>query len=322
MILQFLQTILVREKQKMNKVKKNKLVLATLSALFAQVIFGFSFMFTKIALNYSAPMTVIANRYMVAFLGMTVVLFATKTKIKISKNIWKMLLMSVFQPLLYFVFESYGIKMTTSSFSSIMISLIPVVAMISGIFFLNEKPLFMQYVFTALSVLGVVITALVGKSDGTVTALGIILLFGAVLSSTGYNILSRKISGEFTAFERTYVMTLVGLVFFSAIAFAENVDNPIEIITPFLSVPYAISVLYLGIVSSVVAFIFLNYANTHLPVARTTVFSNITTVVSVIAGAVFLDEKISSVSILAVVMIIIGVFGVQIAGVRKNNSSV
>lgn len=306
----------------MNKVKKNKLVLATLSALFAQVIFGFSFMFTKIALNYSAPMTVIANRYMVAFLGMTVVLFATKTKIKISKNIWKMLLMSVFQPLLYFVFESYGIKMTTSSFSSIMISLIPVVAMISGIFFLNEKPLFMQYVFTALSVLGVVITALVGKSDGTVTALGIILLFGAVLSSTGYNILSRKISGEFTAFERTYVMTLVGLVFFSAIAFAENVDNPIEIITPFLSVPYAISVLYLGIVSSVVAFIFLNYANTHLPVARTTVFSNITTVVSVIAGAVFLDEKISSVSILAVVMIIIGVFGVQIAGVRKNNSSV
>ncbi|MBR4889984.1 MAG: DMT family transporter [Clostridia bacterium] len=312
----------MREKQKMNKVKKNKLVLATLSALFAQVIFGFSFMFTKIALNYSAPMTVIANRYMVAFLGMTVVLFATKTKIKISKNIWKMLLMSVFQPLLYFVFESYGIKMTTSSFSSIMISLIPVVAMISGIFFLNEKPLFMQYVFTALSVLGVVITALVGKSDGTVTALGIILLFGAVLSSTGYNILSRKISGEFTAFERTYVMTLVGLVFFSAIAFAENVDNPIEIITPFLSVPYAISVLYLGIVSSVVAFIFLNYANTHLPVARTTVFSNITTVVSVIAGAVFLDEKISSVSILAVVMIIIGVFGVQIAGVRKNNSSV
>ena len=300
--------------------KNNKLALATLSALAAQVIFGFSFMFTKIALNYSTPMTVIANRYMVAFLGMTAVMCATKTKIKIGKNIWKLLLMSVFQPLLYFIFESYGIKMTTSAFSSIMISLIPVVAMISGIFLLNEKPLFSQYVFTAISVFGVIITALIGKSDGTVTTIGIILLFGAVLSSAAYNILSRKISGEFTVFERTYVMTLVGLVFFFGISFTENIDNPAKIFTPFLSAPYTVSILYLGIVSSVIAFMFLNFANTYLPVAKTTVFSNLTTVVSVIAGAVFLNEKISSVSILAVVMIIAGVFGVQVIGVRKNNS--
>ena len=55
---------------------------ATLAALGAQVIFGFSFMFTKIALDYASPMTVIADRYLVALLGMTLVMAVKKEKIK------------------------------------------------------------------------------------------------------------------------------------------------------------------------------------------------------------------------------------------------
>ena len=82
-----------------------KILLATLAALGAQVIFGFSFMFTKIALRFASPMTVIADRYIVAFLSMTIVLLVTKTKIKIGRNVWKLAIMSLFQPLLYFIFE-------------------------------------------------------------------------------------------------------------------------------------------------------------------------------------------------------------------------
>ncbi len=295
------------------------IALATLAALGAQVIFGFSFMFTKIALGYASPLTVIADRYIMAFLGMTVVMLASGKRLKMGKNIWKLVLMSVFQPLLYFIFESYGIKLTTSAFSSIMISMIPVVSMVLGIFILKEVPSPMQYVFTAISVGGVVITALAGSRDGTVTPLGIILLVGAVLSSVLYNISSRKISAEFSALERTYAMTLIGTVSFLTIAIIENIKNPIQVIKPFLSAEFTLSVFYLGIISSVVAFLFLNYANTHLPVAKTTVFSNLTTVVSVFAGAVFLDEKISFVVIIAIIMIVVGVLGVQMLGVNKQN---
>lgn len=296
---------------------KNKIVSATIAALAAQVIFGFSFMFTKIALQYASPLTVIAARYIVAFLGLTVVMLLTKTKIKFTKNIWKLIIMSIFQPVLYFLCESYGIKMTTSAFSSIMISLIPVVSMVSGIFILKEIPSPMQYVFTALSVLGVIIMALAGNADGTVTLLGILLLFGAVLSSVAYNTASRKISTEFSTLERTYAMTIIGLIVFTAIAFAENINNPQNIIVQFERPSYILAILYLGLVSSVGAFLLLNYANTYLPVAKTTVFSNITTVVSVLAGAVFLEEKLSLEAVISVAMIIAGVWGVQMQNVRK-----
>jgi len=297
--------------------KENKTLLATLAALGAQVIFGFSFMFTKIALNFASPMTVIADRYIIAFLGLTIVMFATKTKIKPNKNIWKLALMSVFQPVLYFIFETYGIQMTTSAFSSIMISMIPVVSMISGIFILGEVPSPVQYVFSALSISGVVIMSLAGNADGTVTVLGIALLFGAVISSVGYNTLSRKISAEFTVFERTYAMTLIGLVSFVGIAIVENIKNPVNVINSFTSLEYTAATLYLGIISSVVAFLLLNYANTYLPVAKTTAFSNATTVVSVIAGAIFIGEKITPVTVVSGVMIIAGVMGVQMSGIHK-----
>lgn len=295
----------------------NKTVSATFAALAAQVIFGFSFMFTKIALGFASPITVIADRYIVAFIGLSAVVLITKTKIKSLKNIWKLVLMSLFQPVLYFLFESYGIEMTTSAFSSIMISLIPVVSMISGIFFLKEVPTVTQYLFTALSVIGVAVMALAGKADGTVTWLGILLLLGAVLSSVAYNTASRKISAEFGVMERTYAMAIIGLVVFGSLALIENIHKPMDVIIHFADVRYLTAIMYLGIASSVIAFLFLNYANTYLPVSKTTVFSNITTVVSVFAGAVFLDEKITILSLVSTIMIVVGVWGVQMQNIRR-----
>ena len=297
--------------------KNSKVILATLAALAAQVIFGFSFMFTGIALENASPMTVIADRYTVAFLGLSLVMLFTKTKLKIGKNIWKLVLMSLFQPLMYFIFETYGVELTNSSFSGVMISMIPRVSMITGIFGLNERPSFMQYVCAVLSVTGVVIAVLSGKKEGIVSGAGVILLIGAVLSSAFYNISSRKISGEFSVLERTYAMTLIGVVSFVLIALFENIQNPVNIISSFFEPSYLYAILYLGIVSSVIAFLLLNFANTHLPVAKTTVFSNITTVVSVIAGVAFLEEKISYLVIIAVIMIVTGVIGVQTLNLKQ-----
>lgn len=301
----------------MKVLKNSKILYATLAALGAQIIFGLSFMFTGIALRFANPMTVIADRYIIAFLGLSIVILITRTKIRLSRNLWKLLIMSLFQPLLYFVFETYGIQMTNSSFSGIMISMIPVVSIIFGIFILNEKPSILQCIFAAISVCGVIIAVLSGKSEGIITIPGVIFLIGAVLSSVAYNITSRKISSEFSTFERTYAMTFIGMISFSLIALFENFEAPFNIISAFSKPTYLCSILYLGILSSVVAFLFLNFANTHLPVAKTTVFSNITTVVSVISGAIFLDEAVSVLTVFAVVMIITGVAGVQILKVKQ-----
>ena len=169
----------------------------------------------------------------------------------------------------------------------------------------------------ALSVSGVVAMTFQGQSDGMVTAWGVLLLAGAVISSVGYNILSRKLSAEFSVFERTFVMTLSGLVFFTIAAFVENVNSPVMIVAAFLQSSYTYSILYLSVFSSVVAFLLLNFSHIYLPVTKTTAFSNITTVVSVISGVVFLNEPFGLLSWIATFMIVAGVCGVQLIDVKK-----
>lgn len=296
---------------------KNKQITATVAACLSQIIFGFSFLFTKIALESASPFVVLADRYLIAFVVMTAVVIISKIKIRLTSHTGLLFLMALFQPILYFLFETYGIQMTTSSFSSVMIAMIPVVSMFSGILFLKEIPTPMQYVFTVLSVLGAIIMALLGTSDGTVRPLGILLLMGAVFSSVAYNTLSRKISGQYSPLERTYIMMASGLVVFMSIALFENRGQLSLIFTPFLKVSFTSGILYLGVVSSVVAFFLLNYANTYLPVSKTTVFSNFTTVVSVLAGVLFLKEPFSGKAFFAIMMIVVGVCGVQLQKTKK-----
>ena len=296
---------------------KNKQTKATIAACLSQIIFGFSFLFTKIALQLASPFIVLADRYLVAFVAMSLVILITKTKIRLSSQMGLLFLMALFQPILYFLFETYGIQMTTSSFSSVMIAMIPVVSMFSGILFLKEVPTPMQYIFTLLSVLGAVIMAFLGTSDGTVHPLGILLLLGAVLSSVAYNTLSRMLSDRYSPLERTYMMMASGLIIFMSSALYENRGEPIQSFAPFLVFSFASGILYLGVVSSVVAFFLLNYANTYLPVSKTTVFSNFTTVVSVLAGVVILKEPFSGKAFFAIMMIVVGVWGVQLQKIKK-----
>ena len=240
---------------------RNKKSLALGAALVAQIIFGFSFMFTKIAMQTATPLVVIANRYMVAFVCLSLWLLVKRIHLNFKKNIVPLVLMSIFQPCLYFVFESYGVQLTTSSFSAVMIALIPIASMICGMFALKEIPSPFQFVFTILSVVGIIVLALQGKSDGTVTLDGVLLLAGAVISSVGYNILSRRLSTDFNAEERTFAMTLIGLVFFSFVAWVNNCNNPTVLISGFGDIKYVFSILYLSVFSSVIAFLFLNFAH-------------------------------------------------------------
>ena len=297
--------------------KNKQTIFAILAAILAQVIFGFSFLFTKICLNTASALIVIANRYFVAFIGLTIVMIVTKTTLHFGRNFWKLLLMSLFQPIIYFLCETYGIRMTTSSFSAVMIAMIPIVAMIGGIFFLGEKPSFWQYIFATLSTGGVIMTAVTEVGQGSVLPFGVILLVFAVISSAGYNITSRRISQEYSVLERTYAMTFIGFVIFTGLAFIENISNPLLLVSSFSNLQYTGGIFYLGLVSSVIAFLCLNYANTHLPVAKTTIYSNLTTVVSVIAGVVCLNETFSRFAQFGVVMIILGVMGVQLLQVSS-----
>ena len=256
-------------------------------------------------------------RFVLAFATLNVLLLALRGKgtgwMRFSlkgKNILPLIALGLAQPVLYFVFESYGISLTNSTFSGVIIALSPIVGLALGALFLREYPTKAQVGFSFLSIAGVMLMTLQQTSEGVVRPLGAVLLVLAVLSGTSYNLLSRKAS-HFSALEQTYVMMLIASVSFTCMAAWEcRADLPL-LLAPARSLPFMLSVLYLSVVSSNIAFLALNYANSVLPVARVTSFCNITTVISLFAGVIFLNEPFGWVALLASVIIIVGVWGVQ-----------
>lgn len=299
----------------MDKTNTNK---AMAAAFMANFIFGFSFIFSKMGLSATSPSILLAYRFITAVVVMTLLIATKKVKFNIKgKNIMPLLLIGLFQPVIYFICESYGLIYTTATFSAVMIALVPIASLAFGALFLGEIPSFMQVVFSILSIVGVVLMAFQESSTGSVQLIGIFILIGAIISAVGFNVTSRKYSSQFSAFERTYFMFVLGGIFFSEMALVENYGHFERFIEPLSSPTFLVSIFYLSILSSIAAFLMMNYSTTYLPVARTTAFSNIITVVSVFAGIVFLHEGADLVSIISSIMIIVGVWGVQKMGLNK-----
>ena len=126
------------------------------SGLGYSAIFGFSFLFTKNALTNINPFHLLAFRFSVAAITLTLLLFLGVIKINYkNKKMKVLLLLGLTEPVMYFIFETLGINRTTSSEAGLMISLIPVAVTILASIFLKEKPSRKQLLFIILSVAGV-----------------------------------------------------------------------------------------------------------------------------------------------------------------------
>lgn len=288
----------------------NHTVKATLCALLGYSIFGFSFLFSKIALDLVSPFVLLSIRFLAAFLVLNLLLLTGKMRLSLKgKPVKKLLLLGFTQPVLYFIFESYGISMTTAAFSGLMIGLAPVIGLIFGVVFLRETCTRFQVLCTVLSVIGVTMTSTGGF--GSVSPLGFALLLGAVTSAALFTILSRSTAPYFSAFERTYVMFALGSAVFTLIALAENRHNLTALAAPLSQPMFWVAILYLAVISSVCAFLLINYSLNYISAGRTLIFSNFATVISVLAGIFIMGDSFTPLQLLGVVIITVSVFGVS-----------
>lgn len=291
--------------------KSKREQLYMLMAFVGNAIFGFSFLFSKLAMTVAEPFILLAARFTVAFALMTVLQLTGLVKCDLKgKDLKPLLILGLLQPVIYFICESYGIKFSSSSFAGTLIALIPIAGVALGAVMLGEKPTTAQLLFSLLSVAGVIVMTVM-DDFGSFQWKGFLFLLGAVFSGAMFSVHSRSIAQAYTSFERTYVMFAVGTAAFVVMAIL-RVGTRWELwVTPLTSGTFWVSILYLSCVSSIGAFLLLNKALDVLDVTRSLVFANVTTVISVLAGVFFLKEHFSPIQALGIVMVIVGVYGVN-----------
>ncbi len=293
-----------------NLIKSERLPISVVAAGVAiSTIFGLSFLFTKNAIEHVDVYTFLSYRFAVAFAFMNLLVALRIVRLKKAKY-YKLIPLVAFQPILYFTFEINGLRYSTSAEAGMLMALIPIVVNLLAYFLLGERGNWLHYLLVGIAFFGVIL--IVGFEFSSRSFLGKLLLIGAVFSAGFYNILSRKFSRDFEPVQITYFMMLVGFVYFTLTSLIRGqfeINLQLEVLT---------GALYLGILSSAIAFFLVNFMIKRVSPIVTSMFSNLTTVVSLIAGIAFRNEKITLLQILGMCVVLAAVVSLSINGI--NNS--
>lgn len=292
---------------------------ALIAVIVGNGIFGFSFLFSKLALQITIPSVLIAVRFLSAFIVLNlIVLIGTRIKRTDGKSLVSfslkgkplknILLLALFQPVAYFIAENYGIVYTSSAFAGVIIAVIPIAGIILDVMIMHSKVNKKQIICAVASVLGVAVTT-IGAKDMQSSALGLALLLIAVLAGAMFYVFSKKSASDYNPLERTYVMFGIGSVVYILLAALQCYGHYEEyVVVAFKSQTFWIAILYLAIISSVVAFLLLNFGSNHVSVSQATIFANFTTVISIFVGVFVLKEAFSWQQIIGTVAILLSVY--------------
>ena len=281
--------------------------LPVLAVALGQIIWGFSTLFTKVALQFSDPDVLLSIRFLLAAFLMTLMILFKKAKVSFRGKKLKSLLLLAGSEVLYFYMESYGILYTNATFAGVVLAVVPVVAIFLAIFFLREFPTKRQVFFCILPVVGVIIITAAGSSLGIIRPIGVAFLICSCISSAAYKTANRKSSEEFTAFERTYAVLLVSAAVFT-ISALKTVNGDLHAYLEPLSQPvFLFAVFMLSVFCSVSANMLVNYAAGKMPVVQLSAFGSLTTLCSMFAGVVFLGEPMTAGLLLGSVLVLIGI---------------
>ena len=292
---------------------KNFNLIGILSLIFAMFIWGSSFIALKAAMDDLAPFTVIFIRMLAASLCFV---YFIKSFLKYDftrKDIKFILLLAIFEPCLYFIFEAKALQLTSASQAGMIASLMPLITAMAAGYFLKEIITRKLILGSALAMIGVISLSV----NATTTAsapnplLGNFLEFLAMSCAAGYTIVARYLTHKFSALFITAIQAFIGAIFFFPFFVYEYFNTPMVFSVEALS-----WTIYLGVVVTLGGYGLYNFALTKVEASKTAVFVNLIPIFTLILAYIILGEKLSSFEFIASAVIIFGVIISQMPPVK------
>lgn len=292
-------------------IMNRKLILGCLAAAICELLFGLSFIFTKMATDQASELALISWRFIIAFCPMGIFhIFQKKHFHFRGKDIRALVPIALLNPILYFISETVGIHLTTASESGAFLACIPVVALIFSSLILKEWPSRWQVTGVITTLSGIIIAVISAGGSSQFSLPGYLILSLAVIAYALYCVYVEK-ANDFTSLEITYVMLASGAATFGLFALTSSTlsgDWFSLIQLPFHKPVFAMAVLYQGLGCSLIGYLLSNYALATIGVNRTASFIGLSTIISVLAGVVLLGEAFSPLQILAAILVIAGIY--------------
>ena len=298
----------------------NKAVIYLLSVL-AIVLWGMSYIWSDRLIALGVPISYfVPLRIFVA--GIILLLFNILTKEFrpiARKDIWKFMLLSLFEPLIYFFCETYGIKETGSpTISAMIIASVPIFSVGAGFLFFKERISVINALGIAVTLGGICLVLLKQGGDEGVPQnfiLGVVLLMIAVFSEVGHASLTKLLADGYKPQVIVMYQFLIGTVYFLPFFLTRGIENfdarlvSWEVLEP---------ILCLAVLCSSLAFSLWAMAIKKLGVGKSSVFLAMMCVATALVAEVIGREHLSLLQWLGVLIAVLGIVLSQYCCTKKS----
>lgn len=276
------------------KVQPSK-VLIYISSLFAITLWGMSYIWTDklIALNIPIFYFVFVR---ILLAGLVLFLFnAAYGRIKRiqKKDFPKFLLLAFFEPFIYFICETYGLKETGSpTLSAMIIATIPIFSIGAGILFFKEKVNFINVIGILFSLVGIVMVAMAKGELGENFIWGVVLLLIAVIAEVGHASVTKSLSSNYSSQVIVMYQFLIGSIYLFPLFIWKGIgDFSVE---TYFSPEVWYPLICLSILCSSLAFSLWVSTIKSLGVAKSSIFSALIPVAAAIIAWILGHEMLNS----------------------------
>jgi drug/metabolite transporter (DMT)-like permease len=270
----------------------------------AVLLWGGSFSAMRVAVSAMSPWSVMWVRMTAGLL--LVLPFAVRLRPENYRpGDWKYLIpMVLFQPCLYFLLESYALRLTTSAQAGVISASVPLMVAIAAGLALGERISRATLIGLVISMAGVAALTLLSAPDGRAEnpLLGNALELGAMICAAANFIAVKVLSRRYGPWTLTALQTGAGAIFFLPGLFF-LLDGPPVIWSGRLIV----SLVFLGAFVTLGAFGLFNWGMSRIPASRASAFINLVPVCAVLLGWLLLDEGLAPLQWLAAAAVIGGV---------------
>ena len=291
--------------------KDNRVLTGSLCALGCEVLYGLSYLFTKQTAETASPLALLGWRFVVALAAMSLCVALGFISVRLKgRRLGPLLRVALFCPCLYFIGETMGIRETTVTESGVFLACVPALSLLASTVILKKKPTKRQIIGILVTFLGVMTTVVAVGLSSSLSPVGYAALMLAVVAYALYSVFV-DLAADYTGAEITYVMLCSGAAFYGLLALGEAAAHGAlsELLTlPARSGTFLAAVLYQGIGCSVAAFFLSNAAIAKIGVNKTSSFIGVSTIVSILAGALALGEPLSVGQIVGAAVIVAGVY--------------
>jgi drug/metabolite transporter (DMT)-like permease len=275
-------------------------------ALIASLLFwGGTSVVGKVTLEHFPLFTTLFIRFCIASLGLLPLFLLDRQRQKLSlRPLLKLALLGSFGTSLNIGLFFYGISKASILDTSVIIAMAPLFLSLAGWFWLKEKFCWHNALGIAMAFMGAAIALTLFPATSHHSFIGIMAIVAAELCMVVYTIGSKEILEQYSATIIASVSFFVAMLTFAPLSAWEYFSHPEAFV---ISSQVVGGLLYLGIASSVMAYVLYEWALNWLSAAHVAALSYVQPLSSIWLGMIFLNEQMHWSYIVGGVIVAVGV---------------